>query len=504
VFIRARDIVHQYDGIVNKIGASPQGAYLMVLFGAPQAHEDDPLRAVLAALELQERAELPLRIGINSGFVFAGNVGTVERREYTVMGDEVNLAYRLMAASEPGKIWLGPNTARHPIIQRRVGGEPGTPQKFKGKSGLITPFIARSVRRIFTGAETEAIPLIGRDEELQQLTSALEQLQTGTPQVVTLHGPAGIGKSRLAHEVAALAGEVGVNVYQGTAPSYGAHLPYAAWERPLLDLLDLQNVPQEERERAFEQALTRYDLGHWGALLAPLIGLDIPPTPEIAALSPEQREEQRQNTLCALWAQAAQQTPALLIMENAHWMPPSSMTLLNAIVQAEADAPLMLLITYRDDQAFARAWQDQAEESDRQTWRAMEWRTIPLNPLPRRAIVQLARHIAGASRLPPEVERWIARRGSGIPLFTIEAVRTLLTSGVLVRENGDWRLTQPLEEAPLPETAYGMIQSRIDQLEPPSRHLLRAATVVGEQMTVPMLVAGYGEEPRPTVQRRLA
>jgi adenylate cyclase len=105
----------------------------MVLFGAPQAHEDDPLRAVMAALELQEIFNGSLRFGINTGYVFAGDLGTAERREYTVMGDEVNLAHRLMSKCQPGEIWLGPNTYQHAAVRYRVTARPGCPYRVQGE-----------------------------------------------------------------------------------------------------------------------------------------------------------------------------------------------------------------------------------------------------------------------------------------------------------------------------------------------------------------------------------
>ena len=492
-FMHARDVVHHYDGVVNKIGASPQGAYMMVLFGAPKAHEDDPLRAVLAALELQERfTDAPLRIGVNTGFVFAGDVGTAERREYTVMGDAVNLAYRLMSVCRPGDVWLGPDTAQHPTITNRVKGMWESPRKFKGKQAPIAPFVAQSIRPMLSEAETEELPLTGREAELAQLQTALDALKTGQGQVITLHGAAGIGKSRLVHAITATARAMGYHVYGGAAPSYGAHLPYAAWETPLRALLGLQDIPAADQADALRATMDEHALGVWAALLAPLLNVDMPPSPEIAGLPPAMREQQRQAVVRFLWEHAASARPCVLILENAHWMPAASLDLLDALIAQPTDTPLLTLITHRDDPALENRWPASDHRLD-----------VALAPLERAATLTLARAVTRTPRLPREVERWIAKSGAGIPLFTIEAVRTLIASGILKRENGTWTLSHPLEEAPLPETAYGLLQSRIDQLEPPSRHLLRAATVVGEQMTVPMLVAGYGEEPQPVVQRRL-
>lgn len=491
-FVQARDAIQRYDGIVNKIGLGPQGPYLMALFGAPRAHEDDSLRAVLAALELQSASEVPLRLGINTGFVFAGDVGTGERREYTVMGDEVNLAYRLMSVCQPGEVWLGPNTARHAAVQRRVTGEWAAPRSFKGKREPIAPFVAHGVRQLFAGATVAELPLVGREAEYQPLTAALERVQAGQSQVILLHGVAGSGKSRLVQEVAALAAQQGLAVWMGTAPSYGAHLPYAAWEGPLLSLLGLEAVPYAGRAEQLQAELARHGLELWAALIAPLIGLNVSPSPEVTALSPALLTQQRRLVLRELWERAARVAPRLLILENAQWMADPSLELLDALVEPLPGAPLLVLVTYRDDPPAAGRWDHLPQRLD-----------LALEPLSSKAMTALVRQISGGVALPPEAERWIVKRGGGIPLFAIEAVRTLVTSGVLVEQNGQWQLTTPLEDLPLPGTTYDLLQSRIDQLDPPGRHLLRAAAVVGEQMTVPMLVAGYGEEAHPAVIQRL-
>ena len=492
-FVKARNIIRTYDGIVNKIGIGPEGAYLMVLFGAPQAHEDDPLRAVLAALELQERSERPLRMGINTGFVFAGDVGTDARREYTVMGDEVNLAYRLMNNCEPGQVWLGPHTAHHSSVSRRVKSEAGAPQHFKGRQDPVRPFVAREVRDLFVGEDLGELPLVGRAASLKTLRKIVKTAKSGEPQVMVLHGDAGSGKSRLVRSISEEAREDGFLVYVGNAPSYSAHLPYAAWEQLLRALFHLDDCAPDKQSIALHEALAHQGQDMWAALIAPLVGLDITPSPEVEGLSPELRETQRQAVLRSVLAEYATQQPLILVLENAHWMPSPSLRLVESLMREPPDGSLLLIVTYRDEESALETWGLPARTLD-----------LALPPLSSRAMRALAQYAAGAHNLPVEVKRWIVRRGEGLPLFAIEAVRALRTAGLLKKEGKDWVLVRPLEEAPLPETTYGLIQSRIDQLEPPSRHLLRAATAVGEQMTVPMLVAGYGEEPRSLVKQRLS
>ncbi len=492
LFMQAWSAIDRYGGVVNKIGIGPQGAYLMALFGAPNAHEDDPLRAILAALELQEVSDVPLRLGINTGFVFAGDVGAEGRREYTVMGDEVNLAYRLMSFCRPGQIWLGPRTARHPTVARRVEGGWGNPTQFKGKRDLITPFIARGVRTLLESGNEVELPLIGREAERQRLVDASHAGLAGTSQVLLLQGAPGIGKSRLVQEAGRLAEAAGLAVYFGAAPSYGSHFPYAVWEAPLTALLDLDGLSATPRLNRFLSELQRYQLEVWGALLAPLVGLEAPASPEVAALSPVLREQQRAAALWELWRLAAMERPSLLILENAQWMPEPALLLLDALIERMPAGHLVVLITYRDEPGLADRWLKLPADQ-----------RLVLEPLSSKATTQLIREVAGKMALPQDLERWIVKRGGGIPLFATEAVRTLIASGMLEEREGHWQLTHPLSEITLPDTAFELIQSRIDQLEPPNRHLLRSAAAVGEQMTMAMLIAGYADESRGMVVRRL-
>jgi class 3 adenylate cyclase len=219
------EIVARYDGTFNKMDLAQEGDKLLVLFGAPHAHEDDPQRAVRAALEMQEAlrpftelvtlsgtVSLRLRVGIHSGNVFAGNVGSPTRKEYTVMGDTVNLAARLMAAAESGQIIvtretqrrLGDGFACHPLDPLRVKGKPEPVQVHQVTSFRQEGFAARRVARHGQ--------LIGRQGELALLKAVTGRVLGGEGQVVSVVGDAGVGKSRLVDELAAHAEGVGMRV----------------------------------------------------------------------------------------------------------------------------------------------------------------------------------------------------------------------------------------------------------------------------------------------------
>jgi len=496
-FIQIRDAIQRYDGIVNKIAVAPSGAYIMALFGAPNAHEDDPLRAVLAALELQEMFGGTLSFGINTGYVFAGDVGTARRREYTVMGDEVNLAARLMSKCAPGEIWLGPNTSSHPSVTRRVAGEFGAPTRFKGKAEPLAPFVARGLRQVFLGAPASDIPIVGRDDECAQLTRVLDAVLAGESRAVLLHGAAGVGKSRLMQELTRSAEKRGFAVHLGVTPSYAAHLPYAGWDAALTSLLGLDMASPEAHQRTLETVLERYGIAPWAALLAPLVGLTVPPSPDVLALPPTMRDTQRQSMFLELWQQAAREQPRLLILDSVHWMSPASLDMLDILLNTPVGAPLLIVATHRDESAATyapvlRRWSTDERLID-----------LPLGPLSDESMQTLVQRLFEDMPLPETVTQWVAGRSSGLPLFATEAVRALINSGVLRRRDHSWELTGSLEDFPLPDMVYGLIQSRIDQLSPPDRHLLRAAAAIGDEMMVPTLVAAYGEESDTAVRRRI-
>ena len=491
-FMQVRDTVLRYDGIVNKIGVSPKGPYLMILFGAPHAHEDDPLRAVSAALELQELFATSLRFGINTGYVFAGDIGTRTRREYTVMGDEVNLAARLMTKCPPGEIWLGPHTSQHPTVQRRVAGALAVPMKFKGKAEPIAPFIATGLRQGFTGASASDIPLVGREMELTRLTHLLNLVRAGRSQVVLLHGRVGVGKSRLAHEVVTQAAQMGFAVHQGSVPSYGEHLPFAGWDNVLRSLFELDALSPEGRAEALLSAMARYDLGTWTALISPLVGVTVAASSDVLSLPPNMRDMQRQSTLRELWEKAAQEQARLLLLDNVQWMSAASLELLDVLLTLPSSGSLLIMLVYRDELPVAETWEAEANVVD-----------LRLGALSDTAMQRLIQRLLGDVPLPDMVIEWLTARSSGQPLFATEAARTLVDSGLLQRVEGAWELSGALEDFQLPDMVYGLMQSRIDQLSPPNRHLLRAAAAVGDVVTLPMLGAAYGEENALAVRRRM-
>jgi class 3 adenylate cyclase/tetratricopeptide (TPR) repeat protein len=514
---RAQAVVHRYDGIVNKVDMYTHGDKLMALFGAPAAHEDDPLRAVRCALELQgaldeanaeiaERmAEAPLlgqHIGINVGTVFAGRVGGLRRYEYTVMGSAVNLAARLMAATEDGTILLSPATRK--AVEHQVATREHAPLHLKGLSEPVIPAWALHLleekprQRPTDNANTLRAPLVGRGALLKWLLDETATALHGNGRVLALVGEAGIGKSRVVEELIRHADEQRPDIppfqlISGDCQSHEQSMPYATIRPPLRHLLGITRHATPETSTShtegpfaamlsqIEQVVERYtpDMLRFAPLLGDVFGLPFPETPLTRALSDEQRHDRLHALLVALFKGAAAHARLLLSLEDIQWADASSLTLIDHLARAISQTPLLLLLNYRPDPPIAEPWDDLA------TTTRLELRELP----PEESTELLAALLNGFA--PPEVLP-LLERTQGNPFFIEELVRALITSEALERnEQNTWQLTRPLEQVALPTSIEGLIFARLDQLDEPRSELVQVASVVGRRFQHPLIEHVY-------------
>ncbi len=528
-FRRAQQIIHHYDGSVNKVDMATHGDKLMALFGAPTAHEDDPLRVVHCALDLRQALHeanteihtlfapyldayiarygtvpaLLERIGINTGTVFAGRVGGAQRYEYTVMGSTVNLAARLMAKAADGMVMISPFTRT--IVEQQVAVIDHAPLQLKGLKEPITPGVVQgrdADSRISSRSDT-ALPhvkLVGRDTELAQMLDAAVQALNGAGRVIALVGEAGIGKTRLCSELVhqmVLAGDPAVEpdttenfvIYTGECQSYEQSTPYATIRLPLRALLEVSPKRSSNRSDtdavgmldALEQAVMRYApaLVRFAPLLADALGVAVQETPLTRALTPEQRYDRLHELIVALFIGAAQTAPVILMLEDIQWADASSLELLGDLARAIQDQPILMLLNYRPTPPIAEAWQ--------------------ALPTTLRLTVRELSHEKGEALLaalldhnPPPAMRSLVERTQGNPFYIEELIRTLIASGILARNpRGDWYLTRPLDEAALPRSIEGLVIARLDKLPEPQYDMVQIASVVGRRFQQPIVAGIY-------------
>jgi class 3 adenylate cyclase/tetratricopeptide (TPR) repeat protein len=455
------------------------GDNVMAIFGAPVAHEDDPERAVRAAMgmqaamvELNQRlsadygVEFALRIGVNTGEVLAGNVGEA----YTVIGDAVNVASRLQTSASPGTITVGERTQR--ASSDMVEYRPLEPLTLKGKAEPVAAWQALRVLEKQTGGDRKGrrhAPLVGRDEEFAALQTLLARvIRNDAPQLVTVIGQAGIGKTRLLRELerSLAARDPALLVRKGRCLAFGSSVVY--W--PLGEMLrdECAILEGDPAEVAWAKLSARLgpllaadggdeDVSRRLAPLAKLLGID--GSDSGAAADREDAQGAREGFFGAVRAcleAISQGMPLVLAWEDIHWADEGMLDLIEYLSQW-LRAPVMQVCLARDELLERRpAW-----GTSRRT--ATSLFLDPLAPSDTRQLIGGLLREAGAE---PEVLETLAERAEGNPLFAEEMVQRLAEEG-------------SSKVAELPDTVQGLLAARLDSLAPFERHLVAHAAVVG-------------------------
>ena len=514
------EVVYKYEGTIDKY--TDDG--LMALFGAPVAHENDPERAVRAALEmhavlqpLRKRfkqaygLDLQARIGINTGRVVVGQVGSDLHMEYTVIGDTVNLADRLQSAAEPGTILVSFATYQRTRPFFRYETLP--PFMIKGKPHLIRAFRPLGLRarpgRV-RGLPGLQVPMIGRQDALARLQNALTEVcQHHHNQIVLITGEAGVGKSRLVAELCSSVAQPDapdVNFYQGNCLTYARSKPLWLMANVLRDIMRLSDTDPVEVQR---ETLQTY-LSHTGLAsndvtpyLTNVLGLGQTDARIEARLSHFDDVVLQKLTHAALrqvLLAEARLAPTVLVFEDLHWIDPASRGFLEHLIQTTADAPLMLILVSREleRETIIRPLVDAAEKH---RGRLVDIQLEPLSETEGQLLVdQLLEQTLGCGRRPCPTEglrRRIAKRSDGNPFYAEEIVRMLMDQGGLVRKDEAWQVLPQANELvrKVPGTLNGLILARFDRLPESLRRTLQKAAVLGASFPVGLIQSLNGASP---------
>ncbi len=441
------------------------GGKVIFSAGVPRAMGDDEERLLLALRRIIDvQRPLAVRIGVARGHVFAGDVGPHYRRVYTVMGDTVNLAARLMAAAEPGQLLTTErvlDASRTRFRAKRL-----EPIHLKGKAKPIQPCTLGDPVGAVKATTEAGLPLFGREEEIAQLQGMLDSARHGEGRLLEIVGEPGIGKSRLVEEVRARAG--GMTVFHESGDLYRANTPYHPFRSLVLEILGTRSrdetglapLLRDKVERAAPQLVP------WLPLLGALLDLELPPTPETGALD-ESRRAARLAAVTGEFLAAVLTEPAVLIFEDAHWMDEASAELLRAITVEGAPGPWLVLLTRRvTDRGFAPPKEG-------------AWTGMHLGPLPPDQAAALVETAFDDDPLAPHEVVALAERSGGNPFF----LRELMAAA---------RAGAGIES--LPDSAEALVIARIDRLDATDRTILRHASVIGASFDERLLDAVLPEE----------
>jgi class 3 adenylate cyclase/predicted ATPase len=479
--------LYRYEGSINKISVDDKGASLVAALGLPPlAHEDDAARATLAALAVRKAlSDLGVRcaVGVTTGRVFCGVVGSPARREYTIMGDAVNLAARLMqkAVAGLGNAGILCDATTAADAAERAQFTPLEPVKLKGKAVPVAVFVpAAKPHAVAASAPVVEAAIVERHAERGQLAAALQTLLSRkTGGRILIEGEAGIGKSLLLAELLGNARRAGALVLDGTADSVETSTPYFAWRRAFAALFDLASAPADT---ARKQTHVLRQLPADGATLsaAPLLGaalpFDWPDNEETAQLIGQKRAERLAEVVCRTLAERADSGPVVLSIEDAHWADTGSIALLNAVA---AKIPGLLIV------AAARPAGSGGAGGNPELARfvaAEGLQRLTLDRLSPAGTVALAARRLGTAALPEAVATLIRERAEGNPFFAEELAYAMRDAGLIRVESGTCTIAPTAGDPArwtLPDTVQGVIVSRIDRLTPPQQMTMKVASVVG-------------------------
>ncbi len=503
--------IYRYEGTIARL----MGDAILAFFGAPVTHEDDPERAVRAAFDLVEAIRLyavevrrdygidfAIRVGLNTGSVVVGNVGSNLKYEYTAMGDAVNLAARMQSAARPMTVLMSEYTYRFvaPICD---GADLGL-INVKGKAEPVRVFEGRALKA--TRARGRGLPsvgregrLIGRDIELSRLRAVEDTLTAGRGGLITLLGEAGLGKSRLVSEWKAASEaslpERPLHWLEGRCLSYGQGLAYHL----LIDIVRKWLTSRPGAEAGLDailEAQTQALLADAAAEVYPYIAhlLSLPleraTLVNIEALAPSALQERYQFAISQWLRALAERQPVVVVCDDIHWADASSTDLLIELMPLTAEAPVVLCLLARPDPgtvggrliAASRAAGNLLIEID-------------LTPLSEADCGQLVNRLLDLEILPEQMHSLILRRAEGNPFFVEEVLRTLLERGVIELHDSRWVVTPAAVTLDIPDNIQGLLWARIDHLAEDARRSLRVASVIGRQFAVQLLALVMAGQP---------
>ncbi|MDM8530612.1 tetratricopeptide repeat protein [Anaerolineales bacterium HSG25] len=485
--------LYSFEGALNKVAVDDKGTVLLLLFGAPPfSHEDDATRAVACALDLQEAAmeqNLRVSVGIAEGQIFAGPVGGPNRREYTVLGDQVNLAARLMQYGAPYSITISER------VKERAGPhfliEDLGHITLKGKSQTLPAYTVQGVQ----DAQDEFVIrhllnedfLIGRDNELKTIHKISEKAKTGQLQILFIEGELGVGKSRLATELIrdwVISGGVG---YGSKCVSYGRQVPYQAWREVLgaIHGLTASLTPDRQLDRLATGVDDLEDPpdepNYWRKrlpLLAEVLSVDAPENNFTREISGQLRRNNTFSLIETILRRQAEKHPLLILLEDVHWADELSLSLIEHLSTTLTDTPLILILVHRP--MVEKPWPKM------QYLRDLPYTdTIFLEPLSLEMSRQLLTLLLNNQEFSAKTMDLLLSRTQGNPFFLQEIAQAVLDSQEenAASKNGDEKNKddkQEFDSFNLPNTIQDVILSRIDRLpEEAAKVTLKVASVIG-------------------------
>ncbi len=504
VFGEVTNAVSEYGGMIQKF----IGDAVVAFFGVPKVHEDDPVRAIRAAREINERIDaispqfeskvgrpLSMHTGINTGLVITGEV-TTGKGILGVTGHIVNLASRLSTLARSGEILVGHDTYRQ--TEWLFNFEPLQPASVKGKATRIQAYRVAGIKEKKDRSVGIASFLVGREKELDLLSRQVLRLIKGTGGIITVCGEAGIGKSRLLAELRLTEALKKAILLEGRALSIGRSLSFY----PIIDALKSwsqigENDTDPEAQLKLEKAIRNVypeEAGEIFPFIATLMGMSLAGeyAERVKGIEGGPLEKLIFKNMRELLIKGSELRPMIIYIEDFHWVDTSSLELIEVLFRLVEQYRILFVLVFRPGYADTG---EQVTDFIQENYPS-SWTKIDLEPLNESESEQLLSNLVQIKNFPHQMREQILQRAGGNPFFIEEVVRSLINEGAIVVERGKYRVTEEIEHIVIPQKIHGLIMARIDRLDEGTRNLIRVASVIGRNFFYRILteVAGNIEE----------
>ncbi len=492
---------HRYDGYI----VQSTGDGIFALFGAPVAHEDHPVRALYAALRMQEemrryadklrqegKTPVQVRIGVNTGEVVVRSIQTEGHAEYTPIGHSTGLAARLQMLANPGAVVIGESLRR--LAEGYFQLKPLGPARIKGVNDQVELFEVTGLgplrTRLQVAARRGLTRFVGRQTELALMRRALESARGGHGQIVAAMGEPGVGKSRLFHEFRAVA-QAGCLVLEAYSLSHGKASAYLPVIEVLRDYFRItpEDDPRQRREKVIGKVLgLDRSLEDTVPYIFVLMGIQEGNDP-LAQMDAQIRRRRTQDALKRILLRESLNQVVILVVEDLHWIDSETQALLNLLADSIANARILLLLNYRPEY--------------RHEWGSRTYYTqLRLDPLGRENTDDMLAALLGDTAEMGPLKLMVTERSQGNPFFIEEIIHALFDDGVLIR-NGTVKVARTLAQVQLPPTVQGILAARIDRLPSREKELLQTLAVIGRQFPLG-LIGSVTQAPIDEIEQMLA
>ena len=447
IFCEISKIVGKYDGFIEKYA----GDAVMAIFGIPDSHEDDPIRAVKSAREIHDLVDavspevetrigqpISMHTGISTGLVVTGEVD-IERGTHGVAGDTINLASRLSDLARPGEILVEADTCRQ--IEGQFACEHSETTTVKGKSEPVQAYKVLSQRekpvtiRRLSGVRAD---LVGRKVELTELSEAVEDLHAGKGRIFSVYGDAGTGKSRLVEEFKASLDLAEIQWIEGHAYAYSRNIPYFALIDMLNRLFKIEEGDSSEKVRGKLESGIKKLIGDNDDVVPYIGGLYSLDYAELEEVSPEFWKTHLQKAVQTILTTLAKQAPTIFFLEDLHWADPSFVELLRKTC-LEMREPAIVLCVYRP--TFSLFTSHQLSSLGK------VYHEIRLKDLSLSVAQNMLESLLKSETIPSDLNHWVNSKAEGNPFYLEELVNTLIESDTLKRDDIGWKLTRSITES---------------------------------------------------------